>query len=31
MLRWSLDGSRLLLSDRDASTLTLWTVEKSQA
>jgi hypothetical protein len=30
MLRWSLDGSRLLLSDRDASAFTLWTVEKAQ-
>jgi hypothetical protein len=26
MLRWSPDGSRLLLSDRDASALTLWTM-----
>jgi hypothetical protein len=31
MLRWSPDGSRLLLSDRDASALTLWTVEKAQS
>jgi hypothetical protein len=30
MLRWSLDGTRLLLSDRGASMLTLWTVEKAQ-
>jgi hypothetical protein len=30
MLRWSPDGARLLLSDRDASVLTLWTVETAQ-
>lgn len=30
MLRWSPDGLRLLLSDRDASSFTLWTVEKAQ-
>jgi hypothetical protein len=30
MLRWSPDGARLLLSDRDASAFTLWTVEKAQ-
>jgi hypothetical protein len=30
MLRWSPDGARLLLSDRDASALTLWTVETAQ-
>jgi hypothetical protein len=30
MLRWSPDGSRLLLSDRDASALTLWTVGGAQ-
>lgn len=31
MLRWSPDGSRLLLSDRDAGTLTLWTMSGGQA
>jgi hypothetical protein len=31
MLRWSPNGLRLLLSDRDASALTLWTVEKAQS
>jgi hypothetical protein len=31
MLRWSPDGARLLLSDRDASAFTLWTVDKPRA
>jgi hypothetical protein len=31
MLRWSLNGARLLLSDRDASAFTLWTVDKPRA
>jgi hypothetical protein len=31
MLRWSPDGSHLLLSDRDASALTLWTAPAAPA